>query len=69
MLQVFMFFTRCFVQAMPVVFDRQRGATMVEYALILGLIAVVAIAVITGIGGNVNTLFDEANTALGNATN
>ena len=32
----------------------ERGATLVEYALLLALIAVVAIAAITLLGGNVS---------------
>ncbi len=41
----------------------EEGATMVEYALMVALIAVVAIAAVTTIGTNTNTKF----TAVGNA--
>jgi pilus assembly protein Flp/PilA len=33
------------------------GATLVEYGLLLALIAVVCIAVLTTLGGNLKTLF------------
>lgn len=38
----------------------ERGATMVEYGLILGLIAVVLIAVLTALGGDLKGLFQHA---------
>ena len=41
----------------------EEGATMVEYGLMLALIAVVCIAVITVLGHNLSTLFNTvANT-------
>lgn len=41
---------------------KQSGQSLVEYALILALIAIVAILVLRGIGGNVrNTLGDVNN--------
>ena len=42
----------------------ERGATMVEYAIMLGLIAAVCIVVISVLGVKVNGLFESANTAL-----
>ena len=36
---------------------RQQGVTMIEYALIAALIAVVAIVALTSIGTNLNTTF------------
>ena len=45
----------------------EEGVTMVEYALLLGIISIAAIAVIVGVGSAVNTKFACANTAL--ATN
>jgi len=35
----------------------EEGATMVEYGLMVALIAVVCIGVITTLGGNLNTVF------------
>jgi len=42
----------------------EEGATMVEYALMLALIAVVCIAVVTLVGGRANNKFGEAAEAL-----
>jgi pilus assembly protein Flp/PilA len=42
----------------------ESGAAMVEYVLIAGLIAVVAIATITLVGGNVDRIFGVINTKL-----
>ncbi len=41
-----------------------EGASLVEYALLLVLIAVVAIVVITQVGKNTSSTFDEVNKAL-----
>jgi pilus assembly protein Flp/PilA len=46
--------------------DRDRGATAVEYGLIVALIAGVIIAGVMALGGQLNTLFtDMANTIKG----
>jgi pilus assembly protein Flp/PilA len=37
----------------------ERGATMVEYALLVGLIAIAAVFAITALGGDISTLFDH----------
>jgi pilus assembly protein Flp/PilA len=42
----------------------EEGATMVEYALMLALIAVVCIAVVTGLGKAANAKFQVANNSL-----
>jgi pilus assembly protein Flp/PilA len=39
--------------------DREEGQAMVEYALLLFLIAVVSIAVLTILGHRVSSLFNE----------
>ena len=41
-----------------------KGVTMIEYALIAGLISVVAIALLTGMGSSVKNIFTTINTAL-----
>jgi pilus assembly protein Flp/PilA len=41
-----------------------RGVTMIEYALIAGLISVVAIALLTAMGGSVKNIFTSINNAL-----
>jgi pilus assembly protein Flp/PilA len=43
---------------------REEGQAMVEYALILGLVSVVAIVTLTAIGTNVNTIFGAIEDAL-----
>ncbi|MBU3694490.1 MAG: Flp family type IVb pilin [Rhodocyclaceae bacterium] len=43
---------------------RQSGVTMIEYALIAALIAVVALTTLTAVGGSVNTKFSSVSTAL-----
>ena len=43
----------------------EEGVTMVEYAILLGLISIVAIAVIGNIGATVNSIFGTACTSLG----
>ena len=42
----------------------EEGATMVEYALILALIAVVCIAVVTALGTKVQNTFSGAGNAM-----
>ena len=42
----------------------ERGAALVEYALLLALIAVVAIAALTLLGGKVSTKFSTINSGL-----
>ena len=44
--------------------NREEGQSLVEYALILALISVVAIAVLTAIGTNVNDRLTEVRDAL-----
>jgi pilus assembly protein Flp/PilA len=38
----------------------EEGATMVEYGLLVALIALVAIVGVTLLGGNLNSLFNSA---------
>ena len=42
----------------------RKGQSLVEYALILALIAVVAILVLKGLGGKVNNTLSAVNNAL-----
>jgi len=44
--------------------DRSEGQAMVEYALILGLVSVVAITVLGLIGTDVTSIFTKVDTAL-----
>ena len=48
--------------------DREEGASMVEYGLLVALIAVVVAIAATTLGQGISTLFGRANTSLGNPT-
>ena len=43
---------------------KERGATAVEYGLLVGLIAVVIIVAVTALGGELNALFQKIVAAL-----
>ena len=45
----------------------EDGATMVEYGLMVALIAVVCIAAVTLVGQSLSTLFGRVSTNIGNA--
>jgi pilus assembly protein Flp/PilA len=47
--------------------DREEGQALVEYALILGLISVVAIALLTAVGGDVKSILAAVTSALASA--
>jgi pilus assembly protein Flp/PilA len=49
--------------------DSERGASMVEYALLVALIAVVCIAAIKLIGQSANSSFNSTATELQNSGN
>ncbi len=55
------------LQRMKTLLLDEEGATMVEYALLVGLIAVALIGAITGLKGGISTLFGNAQTSLENA--
>jgi len=44
--------------------DGERGASMVEYGLLLALIAVIAIVAVQALGNNVSTKFSSVNSSL-----
>jgi Flp pilus assembly pilin Flp len=44
--------------------DREEGQAMVEYALILSLVSIGAIAILGQIGGNVKSIFVSINNEL-----
>jgi pilus assembly protein Flp/PilA len=44
--------------------DRERGAAMVEYGLLVGLISVAAVAVLKVLGPAISDLFQQAVDAL-----
>lgn len=47
--------------------SRQRGATAVEYALIVALIALAIVVGVTAVGGGLNTAFQNIAGQIGNA--
>jgi len=47
--------------------QRQGGQAMVEYALILALVSVVAIVMLTLVGTDVNVIYNNVATRLGTA--
>jgi len=42
----------------------QRGATMLEYGLLVGLVAIAAIIAVTAMGGALSNMFTDASNAL-----
>jgi pilus assembly protein Flp/PilA len=46
---------------------REEGQALVEYALILGLISVVAIALLSAVGTDVSQILSKVSTALASA--
>ena len=47
--------------------EREEGQALVEYALILGLISVVAIALLSAMGTDVSQILSQISTALASA--
>ena len=45
--------------------DAERGASLVEYALLVALIAVVCIAAVTLLGGNASSKFSDVGSSIG----
>jgi Flp pilus assembly pilin Flp len=45
-------------------FTNKRGAAMVEYALLAGLIAVVALTTLSGLGNNIKNQFSSISSSL-----
>jgi pilus assembly protein Flp/PilA len=50
----------------PTFFNKEKGATMVEYAIMLALIAIVSIAMIQILGQKVNNTFSTIQSAMPN---
>ena len=42
----------------------QRGATMLEYGLLVGLVAIAAIIAVTAMGTALSSMFNDASNAL-----
>lgn len=47
--------------------EREEGQALVEYALILGLVSVVAIALLSAVGGDITQLLGRVTAALTSA--
>ena len=47
--------------------ERERGATAVEYGMLVALIAAVIVAVVVVLGGQINTAFTKIKDALAGA--
>ena len=45
----------------------EEGATLVEYSLLVALLAAASVTIIIGIGSNVRSLYTSANNAVTNA--
>ena len=56
-----------FVASLRARLAREEGQALVEYALILGLVSVVAIAVLTVVGHNITDLLGRVTAALASA--
>ena len=46
--------------------EREEGQTLVEYALILALIAIVVIAIVSALGSTASKVFSNVNNAIAN---
>ena len=42
----------------------EKGVTMIEYALIAGLVSIVAVSLLSAMGGKLKNLFTTVNSAL-----
>ena len=49
----------CFKQPIRQFFIREQGATMVEYGLMVALIAIVCLLAVTALGVNINGVFTQ----------
>ena len=61
MLQLFVSWPRFLSQPLR---RGDRGATAVEYGLMVALIAAVIVGVVTALGGNLSTLFSNVSNAI-----
>ncbi len=57
------YFLKMFMKLQAAV-QSEKGQTLVEYALLLLLIAIVVVAMLKGIGGQTNNTFSKVNSAL-----
>jgi pilus assembly protein Flp/PilA len=57
-------YTRAMIQCKDFIAKREEGQALVEYALILALISVVAITALTNIGTEIKTKLEAVATAI-----
>ena len=53
-----------FINRLRTLARNEEGQDLIEYALLVGLISLVAVAAVTAAGGSVNTIFTNIATAL-----
>jgi pilus assembly protein Flp/PilA len=59
---------RLIARVLPRRADRDRGATAVEYGLMVALIAAVIVAAVLTLGVNLDTIFQNTSTCVGTPT-
>ncbi len=57
-----------FITRMWLAMRSEKGQSLVEYALILALVAIVVIAALSVLGGEVTTKFDQVSNTIGDET-
>ena len=57
-----------FITAVKQIVKGEEGATMIEYALMIALIAAVCIGVVATLGTNTNSLFGNVGTSVASAS-
>jgi pilus assembly protein Flp/PilA len=61
-------FINYFLMQLKTRINNEKGQGMVEYGLIIGLIAIVVIAALTAMGGGLKSVFNNITGELNNAT-
>jgi Flp pilus assembly pilin Flp len=53
--------------ALEAFWQEEDGQDLVEYSLLLAFIALAAVALLSGVGGNIKTIWTSINTQVSNA--
>jgi len=56
---------RSLIKGLLISMKKERGATAIEYALMVALISVAIILTVTALGGQINTVYNNIITTLG----
>ena len=64
MLNIFVVLQTMFLDRIETARDNERGATAVEYGLMVALIAAVIVVAVTALGGKLGTLFQSVATTI-----